>query len=108
MLYELRTYDAAPGKLSAVVDRFGNFTAKAFERHGFHIVGFWTAQMGGYNNQLIYMLAWESYEERERCFAAFRADPERQRVFAESEKDGPIVERVHNVMLEPTSYSPLK
>jgi hypothetical protein len=108
MLYELRTYDAAPGKHSAVVDRFANFTAKAFERHGFHVVGFWTAQMGGYNNQLIYMLAWESYEERERCFAAFRADPERARVFSESEKDGPIVERVHNVMLQPTSFSPLK
>ena len=108
MLYELRTYDAAPGKHTAVVDRFGNYTVKAFEHHGFHIVGFWTAQMGGYNNQLIYMLAWESYEERDRCFAAFRADPERARVFAESEKDGPIVERVHNVMLEPTSYSPLQ
>ena len=99
MLYELRTYEAVPGKLSAIVDRFGDYTVKAFERHGFHVVGFWTPQMGGYNNQLIYMLAWESYEERERCFAAFRADPERARVFAESEKDGPIIERVHNVML---------
>ena len=108
MLYELRTYEAMPGKLPNVVRRFGDFTAQAFERHGFHIVGFWTAQMGGYNNQLIYMLGWESYEERDRCFAAFRADPERARVFAESEKDGPIVARVHNVMLEPTDYSPLK
>ena len=53
------------------------------------------------------MLGWESYEERNRCFAAFRADPERARVFAESEKDGPIVADVQNVMLAPTDFSPL-
>ena len=35
MLYELRTYEAMPGKLPNVVRRFGDFTAQAFERHGF-------------------------------------------------------------------------
>ena len=108
MLYELRTYDAVPGKHSAVVDRFGNYTVKAFERHGFRVVGFWTPQMGGSNHELIYMLAWESYEERNKCYASFRADPERAKFFAESEKDGPIVASVHNVMLEPTDFSPMK
>ena len=108
MFYELRTYTAAPGKLPNVIARFRDFTTEAFKRHGYRIVGFWTPQIGGSNHELIYMLAWESYEERIKCNVSFRADPERTRVFAESEKDGPILASVHNVMLEPTDFSPLQ
>lgn len=107
-LFELREYDAMPGKRGALVQRFGSFTSGCFERHGFRQVGYWTPVMGGTNQQLIYMLAWESYEERRRCFDEFRADPERQRAFAESEKDGLLVERTANVMTRPTAFSPIK
>ncbi len=107
MLYELRTYTACPGKLPNVVARFRDFTSAKFTEYGFRIIGFWTPQVGGSSHELIYMLGWESYEERNRCFAAFRGDPERARVFAESEKDGPIVADVQNVMLAPTDFSPL-
>jgi hypothetical protein len=106
--FELREYDAMPGKLSALVNRFGSFTTNCFAKYGFRQVGFWTPFMGGHNHQLVYMLAWESYEERNRCFQEFRADPDRQRVFAESEKQGPLVERVTNVMMQPTAFSPMK
>jgi hypothetical protein len=54
------------------------------------------------------MLQWESYEERNRCYDAIRSDPERARVFAESEAAGPILASVLNVMLEPTDFSPLQ
>lgn len=108
MFYELRTYTAMPGKLPNVVARFRDFTSEAFKRHGYHIIGFWTNHIGGSNQELIYMLQWESYEERIKCFAAFRSDPERTRVFAESEKDGPIISSVNNVMLEATDFSPLQ
>ncbi len=108
MVYELRTYTATPGELPALVDRFRRFTAEAQRRHGFRQIGFWTAQVGGENTQLIYMLQWESYEERNRCYEAIRSDPERARVFAESEVDGPILANVLNVMLEPTDFSPLQ
>jgi len=97
-----------PGKLPALVHRFGSFTLGCFQRHGFRQVGYWTPFMGGHNHQLVYMLAWESYEERTRRFDEFRADPERQRVFAESEPDGPLVERTVNIMMEPTGFSPMK
>lgn len=107
-LFELREYDAAPGKRPALVQRFGGFTSGCFQKHGFRQVAYWTPVMGGYNNQLMYMLAWESYEERNRCFGEFREDRERQRVFAESEKDGTLVERVVNAMLRPTAFSPMK
>ena len=107
MFYELRTYTAMPGKLPNIVARFRDFTSAAFTRHGYHIIGFWTNHIGGSNQELIYMLQWESYEERIKCFASFRSDPERTKFFAESEKDGPIVASVNNVMLEATDFSPL-
>ncbi len=39
---------------------------------------------------------------------AFRADPEWQKVRAESEKDGPIVSKVESVYMTLTDYSPVK
>ncbi len=106
--FELREYDAMPGKLPSLVKRFGGFTTGRFAEHGFRQVGYWTPIMGGHNHRLTYILAWESYEERAGKFQKFRADPERQRVFAESERDGPLVEQVNNVMMAPTSFSPMK
>ena len=50
--------------------------------------------IGGNNHQLIYLLAWESLDERVAKFDTFAKDPERARVFAESEKNGPIVQQV--------------
>lgn len=107
-LFELREYEAAPGKLRPLVERFGAFTTKCFADYGFRQVGYWTSQMGGHNHQLTYILAWESYDERTKKFDAFRADPERQRVFAESDRNGALVERVANVMMKPTPFSPMK
>ena len=65
-------------------------------------------RIGGNDHQLLYMLAWESLDERMAKFDGFAKDPERARVFAESEKNGPIVQQVANTMLRPTSFSPMK
>lgn len=107
-LFELREYDAMPGKRPALVHRFGSFTSGCFQEHSFRQVGYWTPVMGGHNHQLVYLLVWESYEERVRRFGEFLEDPQRQRVFADSEKDGPLVERTVNVMMRPTAFSPMK
>jgi hypothetical protein len=107
-LFELREYEATLNNVSNVVRRFRDFTSDRFAQHGFRQVGYWTPFVGGYNNQLIYMLAWESYEERAQKFGEFRKDPERARVFDESEKDGPIVGRVMNTMLRAAPFSPLR
>jgi hypothetical protein len=107
-IFELRQYEAMPGKLRNVVRRFGEFTSDRFALHGFRQVGYWTPVIGGHSHMLIYMLAWESHDERAKKFGAFRADPERERVFNESEKGGQIVERVSTAFLRPASFSPLK
>ena len=57
-------------------------------------MGYWLNRMGGNDHQLTYLLAWESLDERVAKFDTFAKDPERTRVFAESEKNGPIVQQV--------------
>ncbi len=108
-LFELREYEAMPGRKAALINRFGTFTNACFSRHGFRPIGYWSPVVGPSNQQFVYMLAWESYEERNRCFEEFQRDPERRRVFEESEKAaGPLVEKTTNAMLRPTAFSPLK
>ena len=59
-IFELREYQAMPGKITNITDRFGNFTCDAFKKHGFRQVGYWHNRMGGNDHQLTYLLAWES------------------------------------------------
>ena len=108
MIYEYRIYEAMPGKMPDLHARFRNHTLKLFEKHGIKNIGYWTANVGEYSNRLLYMLAFESVQQRERAYAAFAADPEWQRVRAESEVNGPLVARVFNTLLTSTDYSPLK
>jgi len=107
MIYEWRVYEVVPGKMNAINDRFQNITLKFFEKYGIKIVGFWQSDIGT-SNILYYMLAWENMAQREKVWSAFSADPERLKAFRETEKDGPLVERVTNTLLRPTSYSPMK
>ena len=105
MIYEMRTYEAMPGKLRALVVRFADVTHPLFVEHGFRPVGYWTEAVGD-NNKLHYMLAWEDDAERKAKWGAFRDDPERARAFAESEKDGLLVAKITNRIWEPTAFSP--
>ncbi len=108
MIYEYRVYEAMPGKLEELNARFRNHTLKAFERNGFKNIGYWTANVGDYSDRLIYIVAFESAEQREQDWNAFRNDPEWQRAKAESEADGLLVARIFNTLLSPTDYSPLQ
>jgi hypothetical protein len=108
MIYELRLYTPMPGKLPALLRRFADHTVKIWERLGIRPVGFWTTLIGQSNQQLTYMLAWESMAERERLWSAFVADAEWIAVVAESERDGPIVQNIANELLRPTGFSPMK
>lgn len=109
MLYELRTYIIVPGRMADVERRFQEVTLRLFEKHGMKVIGFWrTLENGVPIDELVYILAHESLEARERAFAAFNEDPEWVQAKRESEKAGPIVARVKSKMLQPTRYSPLQ
>ncbi|MDP6100753.1 MAG: NIPSNAP family protein [Dehalococcoidia bacterium] len=107
MLYELRIYDAVPGRLAALNERFANVTLSLWKKHDIRPVAFWTEEMGT-SNRLVYLLAWESLAEREQKWPVFQSDPEWQQKRVETEKEGPLVARVENRILRPTSYSPLQ
>jgi hypothetical protein len=107
MIYELRTYETVPGRLPKLNERFAKHTLGFFKKYGIHVVGFWTEEIGT-SNKLVYMLGFDSMGDREKKWTAFQADPDWNRVRAESEVDGPINARVNNVLLRPTSYSPMQ
>ena len=108
MIYELRVYKCVPGRLPALLNRFATITLKLWDKHGIKQAGFWTTLVGESNQELYYLLAWESLAEREQKWAAFQSDPEWIAKRAESEKDGPILSNVSNAILQPTSFSAVK
>jgi hypothetical protein len=108
MLYELRIYNCVPGRLPALLKRFETVTLKIWQKHGIRQAGFWTTQIGESNNDLHYLLAWESLAERETKWTAFANDPEWLAARAESERDGQIVANIKSSILQPTAFSSLK
>ena len=76
MIYELRIYSCIPGKLPALLKRFETKTIDIWKKHGIRPTGFWTVLVGDGNNDLHYLLGWESLAEREQKWTAFQADPE--------------------------------
>jgi hypothetical protein len=108
MIYEVRVYRCVPGRLPALLNRFANITLKLWEKHGIKQAGFWTTLVGESNQDLTYLLAWESLADRDKKWAAFQADPEWIAKRAETEKDGAIVHNVSNQLLVPTAFSSVK
>ena len=108
MIYEMRSYRAMPGRLPDLIKRFDTITLKLFEKHGIQQAGFWTTEVGESNHNLIYLLAYESMADREKKWGAFSTDPEWIAKRAETEKNGPIVAKVINSFLAPTSFSSVK
>lgn len=106
MIYEWRVYDTHPGKLPALLERFGKAEVKLFEKHGMKVVGFWTNLVGGESGVLYYMVGYKNLADREKCWQGFNSDPEWKKVREESEKGGPIVSKTRNMLLTPTDFSP--
>jgi hypothetical protein len=107
--FEMRTYTAAPGKLTALHARFRDHTNALFVKHGIALVGYWTPTDGETAaNTLVYILAYPNREAATASWKAFQADPEWVKAKADSEVDGKLVDKVVSVFLKPTDYSPIK
>jgi NIPSNAP len=106
MVYELRTYTAAPGKMEALQKRFRDHTVQIFEKHGMKNVGYWVPEK--HPDTLVYILAHKSHEAASKSWKEFRDDPEWKRVRHESEKDGSLTTKVVSVYMTPTDFSPMK
>ena len=108
MICELRVYRCVPGRLPALLNRFENVTLKLWEKHGIKQAGFFTTLVGESNQDLTYLLAWESLADRDKKWAAFQSDPEWIAARAKTEESGQIVSNIVNQLLVPTKFSSVK
>jgi NIPSNAP len=108
MIYETRVYRCLPGRLPALLKRFETITLKLWEKHGIKQAGFFTTLVGESNQELTYILAWESLADREKKWGAFATDPEWLAARAKTEEDGQIVGNIVNQLLVPTAFSSVK
>jgi L-rhamnose mutarotase len=106
MVYELRTYTAAPGKFDELHKRFREHTMQLFEKHGIKNVAYFVPL--DKPNTLVYIIGHKNRDAAAASWKAFRNDPEWQRVYKESQKNGTLVVKVESVYMTPTDYSPLK
>jgi hypothetical protein len=107
--FEMRTYHAPAGKLDALNARFRDHTLQLFKKHDIESIGYWTPATGdAAQTTLVYLLAYPSKEACDASWKAFRADPDWIKAKDESEKDGKLVEKVDQLFLNPTDYSPIK
>src|ERR1700743_2710223 len=108
MIYETRVYRCLPGRLPALLKRFQTITLKLWEQHGIRQACSFTTLVGESNQELPYLLAWESLADREKKWTAFQSDPEWISARANTEEDGQIVANIINQLLVPPSFSSVK
>lgn len=107
MIYELRTYWAAPGKIDALHHRFRSLTMGLFQKHNMCVVGFWTpSQATPETGDLVYLIRFADEAAKDAAWQAFREDPQWIEGKAASEKDGTLVEKLTSVVLHATDYCP--
>jgi len=108
-VFELRTYTAPEGKLQDLHKRFRDHTMRIFKKHGMESVIYLAPQDAPLKeNTLIYIISHASRDQAKKNWAEFQADPEWQKVSAESQVNGRIVSKVESVFGDATDYSPLK
>ncbi|TAK22423.1 MAG: NIPSNAP family protein [Chloroflexota bacterium] len=110
MIYEMRVYICAPGRIAALHNRFRTTTTRKFREHGVKVIGYWTDKYGE-SNRLTYIVQWKDEAERTAKWGAFGSDPEWLAARAASEapeNGGPIVANVINTLMTPTDYSELQ
>jgi hypothetical protein len=106
-VYELRMYTVPPGKLNDLLARFRFHAVTLLERHGMKSVAYWTViDPIGNQPSLVYILAHASRAAADVSWKAFQADPEWQKVKADSEANGPLVSNVQSFFMKPTDFSP--
>jgi hypothetical protein len=107
VVYELRVYHAAEGKLDDLLRRFRDHTVALFTKHGMKSVAYWTPTDEPLKGRtLIYILEHPSRAEAAANWKGFQADPEWVKVRDASETNGKLVEKVDSTYMTMTDFSP--
>ncbi|MGW4125441.1 NIPSNAP family protein [Nocardia sp. NPDC004711] len=106
-IFELRTYEAVPGKLDALLTRFRDHAAALFEKHGMTNIGFWVAsdEAGEPTETLVYLVSHASREAAAKSWEAFWADPEWIAARSDGEQ---VTASATSKFLDPTDFSQLR
>ncbi|MFC4949369.1 NIPSNAP family protein [Pseudonocardia sp. GCM10023141] len=105
MIYEIREYTTVPGRMPALVARFREHTTRIFAKHGMELVFLSVTELGSNsNNELVYVLRFDSYDDMVAKWAAMQADPEWLKIKGDSEADGPIVASINRRVANPTPF----
>ena len=101
MIYELRLYAVAPGRMADVHDRFNHHFPALFAKHGVDCVARWVALAGPDAPRFVYLMAYRDYAHRESVWASFYQDAEWWRIRAETNAGHEMVERHDLFFLKP-------
>jgi len=108
-VYELRMYHVNPGKMDALIARFGDHTDAIFRRHNMKSIAYWRPEDApNSENLFIYVLEHPSREDAKKNWQAFQDDPEWKKIKAETEAAGPLASHIDSYFMDPTSFSALK
>jgi hypothetical protein len=103
-VYELRVYDAVPGRMEALLRRFSEHTVELFAQHGMESIGYWID--AGDPDRLIYVLRHDGSAEEN--WERFRSDPRWIAARDLSEADGKLTTAIDSTLLKPVAFSSLK
>lgn len=103
---EMRVYYAKPGKLDNIHDRLKGASPALMKRHGITPVAFFVPVGENKENRLVFFFSFPNMTAREKAWKDYYNDEEAQKVFYESEKDGPLEGKVEMRFLFCTDYSP--
>lgn len=105
MIYEIREYTTVPGRMPVLVQRFREHTLALFDKHAMECTLMTLTELGeNSNNELVYVMRFDSYADMAQKWAAFQADPVWREARAASEVDGPIVERICRRVLNAAAF----
>ncbi|AEA23423.1 NIPSNAP family protein [Pseudonocardia benzenivorans] len=106
MIYEIREYTTVPGRMPALVRRFNDHTKRIFAKHGMDCVFLSLTALGdNSNNELVYVMRFDSLADMDAKWSAFLTDPEWVAAKAASEEDGQIVAKLHRRVLNPAPFA---
>jgi hypothetical protein len=103
MIYELRLYSVAPGRMTDVHSRFNDHLPALFKRHGVDCVGRWTALAGPDAPRFVYLMAYRDYAQRETTWAAFYQDADWWSIRADTNAGHEMVERHDLFFIKPNA-----
>jgi hypothetical protein len=109
-LFELRRYESNNATtLARKIKMFESGEIAIFQRLGMRPVFFAETIVGARMPNLVYMLSFDDLASREKCWKAFGADPEWQKLrVVAGNTDAEIVSNISVSLLQPLPFSPVR